>query len=62
MLSAERRAEPTVRVHRNLQLALEEIRRYTSETSQGRVVLSWRPDGQVEMELQRHWHPPRAAQ
>lgn len=62
ILPAERRADTKLRGNRNLQLALQEIERYVGTHHRGRIILSWREDGQVEMEQQQHWHPPKAGQ
>lgn len=58
---AEIEAGARARMTRDMELAIEEIIRYVSENRQGKIVLSWRPDGQVQMDRTESWHPPRGS-
>ncbi len=61
ILAAERRADAKLKGDQALRATLQEIERFVRSHGRGRIILSWREDGQMEMEQQQHWHPPRAA-
>ncbi len=56
---AEIEAGARARMTSGMEATIQEIVRYVGTHAQGKIILAWRPDGQVTMERHETWYPPR---